>query len=480
MILWKLVYISAFIWFNKCVFAGNLRCTPIENEYLEGSNEYFEGSTPDYNCEFNCSENSNERNMFTSELENYYVTRDEVFSINLRGCRFHEIGTKIFKELENLKTLVISDKLQQFYIKLIRSANGLEGSSSNSHLNELEPNWLSLLDLQILDLSNRNLTSLNMLNNLGIGTFANVTLSLKRNNISNIELGTFSHQRELVSLDLSENNLTHLNEHVFDELIYLKHLNLSHNPIGNLEIGTFAYLTQLETLLLKSTNISNIELGTFSHQHKLISLDLSENNLKKLDFELFLPILHDLQSLYLNQNQLTDFHGFRNSIFPHLTLLDIKNNQFNCSYLRSFIANIDWSKLHMPVDPQLTKVHETNIRGVNCKNSNSSESTRTNKYPEDEMIVGNNNGVASTQYVHQLNTMIEITSKSLQQLHTDNNFMKFLLVSVCICLIALIILTAFLNRHQFSIFVNPQNGNDRRNKFSDPTVEYRNDELPLN
>lgn len=242
------------------------------------------------------------------------------------------------------------------------------------------------MEIEFVDFSNNSIQSIDPSAFEGVAQLKKLNLS--RNHLSELELQWFSIS-SLEILDLSHNNLTHLNEHAFDELVNLKHLDLSHNPIGNLEIGTFAYLTQLEILILKHTNISSIQLGTFSHQLKLISLDLSENQLKVLDFELFLPILHDLQSFYLNQNQLTDLNGFRNDIFPQLRLLDIKNNQFNCSYLRSFIASVDWKELHMPIDPHVTKIHEGNIRGVNCKNKNSAETPQSSKDSNNEIVEKN-------------------------------------------------------------------------------------------
>lgn len=98
MILRKLVYVSAFIWFNKCVFADNMRCEQVRNQL-------FGGSSPDYNCEFICSENNSEHNIFTFgdriTVENDGVTRGaaktDILSIDLKGCRFLEIGTKLFE-----------------------------------------------------------------------------------------------------------------------------------------------------------------------------------------------------------------------------------------------------------------------------------------------------------------------------------------------------------------------------------------------
>lgn len=190
----------------------------------------------------------------------------------------------------------------------------------------------------------------------------------------------FDNSKELTTVDLSNNTITLIDPLAFGNTV--KNLNLSFNPLGDLPIETFAYLTKLEQLDLRRTNITTIRLGTFSHQHQLILLDLSENQLKKLNFNLFLPSLHNLHYLYLNQNQLRDLAGFRNAIFPKLHLLDIKNNQFNCSFLIDFINSLDWKVLRLRVDPQSIDIYKVNIRGINCEG----DLTESNYMSEVELL----------------------------------------------------------------------------------------------
>lgn len=427
MMIWKLVFFFALICVDKYVLA-DFECYYCDIRY-------------NLNCKFYCTENSNEHDVLlfqgNQETDEIYVnsygsvSKSKFLSIDFENCPFNKIENNSMGKFENLETLIMS----------------------NSELKKIPINFFG-----------------------GVNSLLN--LNLAHNNLSELGPHLFP-LASLVTLDLSHNNLTNLNEHAFDELINLKHLNLSHNPIGDLEIGTFAYLSNLEVLSLKHTNISSIQLGTFSHQHKLIALDLSENNLKLLDFELFLPILHDLQSLYLNQNQLTDLHGFRNAIFPQLALLDIKNNQFNCSYLRSFIASVDWKNLHMPVDPHLTKVNEPNIRGVNCRNLSTPETPHSRSNIDTELDE-NSNVDSPVKYITQLSHPIEITSKSFEQLHEDINFLKIVMVSLGLCMIFFIFYVIFLTQNQLSSILRRPNMGTRQNTFSDPIVEYMNEELLLN
>lgn len=237
----------------------------------------------------------------------------------------------------------------------------------------------------------------------------NEQLDLSNNFITQINSSTFKNVTNLIKLDLSYNSIQYLQEDVFDSLIDLEELNLSYNPIGNLKIGTFAHLEILEILSLKHIKIDSIQSGLFLHQQTLVSLDLSENSLKVLDFEQNSPIFYSLQTLNLSKNELTDLNGFRNEIFPRLTLLDIRDNQFNCSYLQKLFESVDFTEIRMPDDPQMAKEHKTHVRGVKCKDV----------------------------------SILELKN-SLHQLQNDMNFLKFSIVFLCI--IVFIFLMVFLCR----------------------------------
>lgn len=278
-----------------------------------------------------------------------------------------------------------------------------------------------------------------------------------------------------------QNNLTTIEEHAFDKIDNLQDLTLAFNPINNLAVRTFYYLWNLRSLSLANTNISTIPMGTFTHQHQLIWLNLSGIRLKKIDFELFFPIFRDLNFFYLFQKELTDLNGFRNAIFPQLEFLDIRENQFNCSYLRRFLENIDWTKLHMPIYPEYVK-NKISIHGISCKNISISSQSNAENTPEsntnfDIEIVGKNDGNGSGHIITQLKNPIEVTSKSFQQFHDDLNYIEVLLVSVCICIILLISLITILSWDQIYVFLKCKKLNHSKNKFTNRIVEYENDQL---
>lgn len=121
----------------------------------------------------------------------------------------------------------------------------------------------------------------------------------------------------------------------------------------------------MENLLLRSTNLSNINFGTFFRQKELKVLDISYNNLNKINFDVFLPYLKNLETLYIDGNNLTEIEGLTNTLFPQLSALGISNNNFNCTYLAKLLRTLKWEELALSVDPDL--VDSTHVNGIACK-----------------------------------------------------------------------------------------------------------------
>lgn len=250
-----------------------------------------------------------------------------------------------------------------------------------------ESSWEGTWNLRCLNVSNNQLTKIPQ--HILSGNVAIQEMDFSHNLIEWVDPSTFVGVQNISRLDLSHNNIMKLHEDSFDPLTVLRDLDLSYNPIESLQIETFAYLQQLEYLSLKHANLSTIQLGIFLYQHKLIALDLSENKLKYLDFKLYFPVFYGLRILVLSDNQLTDLSGFRNEIFPQLTLLDIRANQFMCTYLQGFFESISFNRFNIRLanNPQLTKEHKSNIRGVDCKQTKNMETAHTSNNIANNTIV---------------------------------------------------------------------------------------------
>lgn len=122
-------------------------------------------------------------------------------------------------------------------------------------------------------------------------------------------------------------------------------LDVSGNILQTLSVDTFARLINLETLVLRNTKLTTIQYGLFHHQKQLRWLDISYNNLKKIQFETFGRNLGNLESLFLDGNNLNEIDGLRKKIFPKVHVLGISNNNFSCKYLVNFLEQWDGVEL---------------------------------------------------------------------------------------------------------------------------------------
>lgn len=374
----------------------------------------------------------------------YYKSTFE--TVGFKNCVFKQFQENYFENFEHLHTVNISNVgLEKLEMKTFLKAKGLQTLIASNNILTVVPAHLFVYAQNIthIDFSNNTINRIDALAFDG-PTLLN-TVNLSQNFISQLDARSLS-VPSITVLDLSHNNLSNLSERTFGS--NLKQLNLSYNLIGNLEINTFAYLPNLEQLNLRHTNISSIQLGTFSHQHKLISLDISENHMKEINFNLFLPIVQDLRSLHLGENQLTELKGFRNEIFPELELLDIKNNRFNCSYLQHFMENINWEKLHLHVDPNAVDPQKTNIRGVNCEIIIANESAIVRSINKMQSS-GLGSNVTITDFTYNKsseNDHNEIIRQLEQNFSADIFIIKIILIIICFMMLTFLILYLILNR----------------------------------
>lgn len=414
---------------------------------------------------FICGDISKETEIFQHSSDAIWCKNQGYFkkyfgTIDFVNCRFPVIQRNFFEIFNGLHTFNITNMdLDSLQPSMFQSAKSLTHLiASHNHLTEIPPLLLiGTIKLTHVDFSNNSIEQVDALSFVGANNIEWIDLSYNNltelkdqlfKGLSSLKFLNLSHNQinvlhpeilntpNLQKFDITNNNLTELNEHTFDHVTDLKYLNLSFNPIGNVNVNTFVYLADLEHLNLRHTNLSSIQLGTFSHQHKLITLDLSENLLKELNCKLFFPIMHDLRSLRLGGNQIKEIIGFRNALFPSLELLDIINNQFNCSYLHKFMENVNWEKLHLHLVPKSVKSGETDIRGISCID--------TVYEPEDE-----NNAV---KYEHKdVESVLVDGFSKFNAKSNDNMLTHILLVFILVVMSAYFIIFLILNRDQIFI-----------------------------
>lgn len=323
---------------------------------------------------FYCGERNRENRVFTewnkTSCSNtiYDTSYKWPGTVNFRNCRFPQINRNYFEMFGNMHTFNISNvELDTMQLNIFRAAKNLTILDiSRNKLNEIPFHiFFNAAKLKFVDFSNN---SINRIDPTAFEGATNLeTLNLSHNNISELQDAVMVCTPKLLTLNLSYNNITNLTGHIFDKLNNLELLDLSFNAIGKLDIKIFSCLASLKQLYLKRTNLSNIELGTFSQQSKLISLDLSENQLTRLDFKLFLPVLPDLETLILANNQLNNLHDYQSEIFPKLKSLQIHGNQFSCAYLAKFFDVVNWETIQF--DLNTVVLNKSNIHGISCNES---------------------------------------------------------------------------------------------------------------
>lgn len=356
----------------------------------------------------------------------YFESALNLEYLNLSQNNISVVAPNAFKTLAKLTTLDLSfnniTKLNENMFDGLTNLQSLHLSNLSNHTIVIESfAFAGLESLNLLDLSQSHIASIKM------GTFQGLSnvQTLKLIAVRKIEKFSFAGIDNLKELDLSNDAKmpissaeasTFIDKEAFDNLTQLLALNLASNPVEHLSVGTFSKLMHLERLNLSHIQLAAIKLGTFSHLKNLQTLDISRNRLRKFDFGHFLPGDMNLQQIYLNGNSLTELEGFQYLLFTNLSLLNIAENRFNCSYLKQFLTNFmaDPRQIEFS-DRSSFNPHVDNIHGIRCISSDT---------PNNEF---------SPIVISTVRTM-ENDKLQLTASLNDLNVIKILLLFVCVLL----------------------------------------------
>ncbi|XP_049332160.1 chondroadherin-like protein [Astyanax mexicanus] len=153
-----------------------------------------------------------------------------------------------------------------------------------------------------------------------------VKLDLKRNNLGELERGTFSHTLYLTHLGLQGCRIHTVREGAFRGLTRLVQLDLAYNNIEILHQESFDGLTSLKQLLLDRNRIEDIRPGAFSQLGSLNLLSLPHNQLTYIPNMAFQGLL-TLQTLRLNHNSLNHLETEAFASLLSLTHLSLSHNE---------------------------------------------------------------------------------------------------------------------------------------------------------
>ncbi|XP_026320689.1 leucine-rich repeats and immunoglobulin-like domains protein 1 [Hyposmocoma kahamanoa] len=342
-----------------------------------------------------------------SQLESLYLSYNKLSSI-----------ANIAIKLRNLKSLDLSNNNLKYVGNYTFSNSTVRSINlSTNAISEIKTlTFSSVSDLQELDLSNNALTTLAFLN-LGCGsdlkklyfhknmvdkvsnnTFAKVPslehLDLSYNVIQSIESGAFIHLKKLENLLLHNNRLFSIQIINLEGLSALLKFDLSYTEIGNF---TKAAVSGLKTTIFNCSHaeLSYIHFDTFAEVEHIDILDLSYNSL--VTFEINPKGISSVESLYLNNNQITSISNVSFAGFIELQTLHLEFNNIVNIHPKAFstLKSLKILNLSDNKDLQVTGDVFSNLRGLasltmmNNKKSFDFQHTENASFEQDTTIHNN-------------------------------------------------------------------------------------------
>lgn len=335
--------------------------------------------------------------LFVVDFSNNLIDKIDQFAfadahslsrVNLSQNRIEHLAVGMFKDQKYLDQIYLdNNKLTEIDPKLFAVNEQLtQVNLANNNLLRLEAIVFNhLKKMEMFDVSGN---SLNEINVSGLPSLK--TLRLNRNNLTelqlenveNVEAGHNQIRRVQIvpataikELRMPHNRLESIAN--ITNLSTLVALDLSYNRIGHLNITTLGKLINLVQLNLAGTNLGRLDFGTFSALKQLRSLDLSDNQLGQLDCDIFSPYMHQLESLNVDGNNLTELGGSLHisAVFPAMTTLSISKNRFNCTYLALLVRTLTMYKIFIPQVAAESEMETTHVAGIFCHNVNGTVET---------------------------------------------------------------------------------------------------------
>ena len=243
-----------------------------------------------------------QNNMLQMLSEGVFKGLRKLESLQLNSNRITTVQIGTFSGLTQLKDLYLqNNRLVTLDADIFHGLNHLiELRLQRNRMERLETDLFDgLRNLDLLTLWGNKLGTLegNIFNGLHRVTY----LYLYKNKITALKIGAFNGLNQLTDLYISNNRLETIDNGVFANLTSLKYLSLASCGLASLPESIFRGLNSLLVLNLDNNTLSTVDQNMFDGSNTIQTLLLSNNKFKELDFALF-------------------------KHFPHLSHLDLTNN----------------------------------------------------------------------------------------------------------------------------------------------------------
>ncbi|KAL3847440.1 hypothetical protein ACJMK2_018347 [Sinanodonta woodiana] len=282
-------------------------------------------------------------NNSLTEIPQYiFSSMPNLIKINLEFNKLQSLKEKTFVNLPKL-TMIYIEHNNLLVFNSSAFANVSSGSlrihASNNRIQSLDfPNPLDINNLQLLQLSNNNISIIRSFQFSGLPHLQE--LSLENNVIETIQSEAFTSKSLsysfLIQLDLAYNKIGNISVGVFNNLHSLTFLDLSGNYLTRITDATFHGMNNLATLYLNfMPYLESIGDYAFIGQYQLKLVQISNNpKLNYISPKAFWNI-KDLRTVLFKNNSLTTFR--ENLIYwDSVDNVDLSSNPIRCD------CNLRW------------------------------------------------------------------------------------------------------------------------------------------
>ena len=245
-------------------------------------------------CEFTNEYSPMLGNVYTCKIKNVVLhNENEKFTVTgthpSKGRK--DLGVKFLEFITSNLSYIPEQVFKKFPNLEYLNANNVGLKSFRALTNAV--------DLKVVLANNNQLSKLNanvfcVATNLG-------RLSLRKNQIQEIDVNAFNSLRNLKELYLSDNQLSSLHMNTFSPLISLEILALSGNQLQSIDLELFHANLQLNEILLYDNKITAIHPQAFNNLAKLFNLELHGNTCVDKDIRSDDGVLQELIANHLKQ-----------------------------------------------------------------------------------------------------------------------------------------------------------------------------------